>query len=269
MVALTIGMATYNDFDGVYFTVQALRLYQDLDDTELLVIDNYGCEDTRRLIEGWIRGRYILATDAVGTAAPRDRVFREAQGTAVLCCDSHILFAPGAIARLKTYYQDHSDTDDLLQGPLVYDDLRTISTHFDPVWRAQMWGIWATDDRGGSVDAEPFEIPAQGLGLFACRRDAWLGFHPRFRGFGGEECYIHEKFRRHGKKTLCLPFLRWAHRFERPAGVPYPLNTADRVHNYLLGHRELGLDPEPVVTHFRDNLSAAQWQELHTATTTP
>ncbi len=38
MVALTIGMPTYNDFDGVYFTVQALRLYQDLDDTALLVV---------------------------------------------------------------------------------------------------------------------------------------------------------------------------------------------------------------------------------------
>ena len=39
MVALTIGMATYDDFDGVYFTLQALRLYQDLLDTELLVVD--------------------------------------------------------------------------------------------------------------------------------------------------------------------------------------------------------------------------------------
>jgi len=26
MPRLTIGMATYNDFDGVYFTLQALRL---------------------------------------------------------------------------------------------------------------------------------------------------------------------------------------------------------------------------------------------------
>jgi len=67
MVALTIGMAVYNDFDGVYFTLQALRLYQDLDDTELLVIDNYGCEDTKGFVEGWAQGRYILATDAVGT----------------------------------------------------------------------------------------------------------------------------------------------------------------------------------------------------------
>jgi len=28
------------DFDGVYFTLQALRLYQDLANTELLVIDD-------------------------------------------------------------------------------------------------------------------------------------------------------------------------------------------------------------------------------------
>ena len=52
MVALTIGMATYKDFGGVYFTLQALRLYQDVRDTEFLVIDNYGCADTKQLVEG-------------------------------------------------------------------------------------------------------------------------------------------------------------------------------------------------------------------------
>src|SRR6266540_2438421 len=123
MVQLTIGMATYQDFDGVYFTLQALRSYQDLDDTELLVVDNYGCEDTKAFVENWARGRYILAKDVAGTAAPRDLVFREAQGEAVLCCDSHVLFAPGVIARLKAFYRDHPDCYDLLQGPLVYDDL--------------------------------------------------------------------------------------------------------------------------------------------------
>src|SRR5207248_395514 len=145
MVALTIGMATYNDFDGVYFTVEALRLYHDLEDTELLVVDNYGCDATRDLIEGWVKGRYILAKDVTGTAAPRDLVFREASGEAVLCCDSHVLFFPGVIARLKKFYREHPNCLDLLQGPLVYDDAQSISTHFDPVWRAEMWGIWATD----------------------------------------------------------------------------------------------------------------------------
>ena len=68
-----------------------------------------------------------------------------------------------------------------------------------------MFGQWSTDERGADPDAPPFEITMQGLGLFACRRDAWPGFHPEFRGFGGEEYYIHEKFRRNGAKVLCLP----------------------------------------------------------------
>ena len=49
---LTVGMATYRDFDGVYFTVQALRLYQDLRGVEVLVVDNFGCEATRTFVEG-------------------------------------------------------------------------------------------------------------------------------------------------------------------------------------------------------------------------
>jgi hypothetical protein len=48
VTALTIEMAAYNDFDGVYFTVQALRLYHDLDDVELLVVDNYGLPRSSR-----------------------------------------------------------------------------------------------------------------------------------------------------------------------------------------------------------------------------
>jgi glycosyltransferase involved in cell wall biosynthesis len=256
MVALTIGMATYNDFDGVYFTLQALRLYHDLADTELLVVDNYGCQHTKAFVENWAQGRYVLATEAAGTAAPRDRVFAEAQGDAVLCCDSHILFAPGAIARLKAYYRDHPDSADLLHGPLVYDDLENISTHFEPAWRDQMWGIWATDPRGLDPEGEPFEIPMQGLGVFSCHTKAWLGFNPAFRGFGGEEGYIHEKVRQHGGRTLCLPWLRWVHRFARPRGVPYPLTVEDKLRNYLIGHAELGLDLAPVLEHFAQHLPA-------------
>ena len=40
---LTIGMAVYDDYDGVYFTVQALRLYHEIcrsDRVEFIIIDN-------------------------------------------------------------------------------------------------------------------------------------------------------------------------------------------------------------------------------------
>jgi Glycosyl transferase family 2 len=247
---LTIGMATYQDFDGVYFTLQALRLYQDLEGVELLVVDNYGCSTTREFVENGAGGRYILFQDRVGTAAPREQVFREARGDAVLCLDSHVLLVPGAVARLKRYYREHPDSSDLLQGPLVYDDLRTLATHFEPIWRDCMWGVWAVDDRAEDPEAEPFEIPMQGLGLFSCRRAAWPGFNPHFRGFGGEEGYLHQKVRNQGGRCLCLPWLRWVHRFPRTAGVPYRLQLGDRIFNYLLGHRELGLDEQPVEEHF-------------------
>jgi hypothetical protein len=251
---LTIGMAVYDDFDGVYFTIQALRLYHDLERTELLVVDNHGSKQTEAFVRSSVRGRYILAPDVVGTAAPKDLVFRKANGRAVLCCDSHVLFAPGSIARLKRFYRDHPDCGDLLQGPLVYDDGEFMSTHFDPVWRGQMWGVWATDERGLDRDGEPFDIPMQGLGVFSCRAGAWPGFHPGFRGFGGEEGYLHEKFRQAGQRCLCLPWLRWMHRFGRPHGVPYPLTIEDKLRNYLLGHAELGLDPTPVLSHFSQYL---------------
>src|SRR5215213_2607663 len=255
VAALTIGMATYNDFNGVYFTLQALRLYQDLRDTELLVVDNYGCPATKQLVEGWVHGaRYLLATEVRGTAAPRDLVFREARGEAVLCCDSHVLFAPGVIRRLKEYYRERPECPDLLQGPIVYDDLETISTHFDPVWRGEMWGIWATDPRGQDPEEEPFEIPMQGMGAFSCRKGAWPGFNPMFRGFGWEEGYIHEKIRRAGGRCLCLPWLRWTHRFGRPAGPEYPLTVEEKLRNYLIGHAELGWDPTPVLAHFSEIL---------------
>lgn len=254
MPFLTVGMATYDDFNGVYFTLQALRLYHDMQDVELLVVDNYGCETTRSLVEGWTGGRYLLRKDIQGTSAPRDLVFREATGDVVLCCDSHVLFPPRVIARIKQFYAENPECDDLLQGPMLYDDLQAISTHLDAVWREEFFGTWATDPRGLDPEGPPFEIPMQGLGVFLCRRTAWLGFNARFRGFGGEEGYVHEKFRQAGRRTLCMPWLRWLHRFGRPAGVPYRLTLEDKFRNYLIGHAELGLDLAPILQHFAGRL---------------
>ena len=58
----------------------------------------------------------------------------------------------------------------------------------------------------------------------------------------GEECYIHEKYRQAGRKTICLPFLKWVHRFDRAEKVKYPLSDSSKVKNYLLEFLELGLD---------------------------
>ncbi len=265
--SLTIGMATYDDYDGVYFTVQALALYHPelRAELEILIVDNHpkGPEsDALRGLAGAVSGaRYLPVSETRGTAV-RDVVFREARTPYVLCLDSHVLVDPGALARLLDYFEGNPGCRDLLQGPLLYDDHATISTHFDPVWSEGMFGVWGTDERGRDPEAEPFEIPMQGLGLFACRRDAWPGLNPRFRGFGGEEGYLHEKFRRQGGRALCLPFLRWLHRFPRPHGIRFPNILEDRVRNYLLGAHELGQATTALESHFRDLLGDAIYERV-------
>ena len=250
-------MATHDDYEGVYFTIQHIRMFHKeiLDDVEFIIIDNNPKGNHGKALReftDWIKEpiQYLPFTKYQSTIV-RNKVFELADTPYVLCIDSHVFIEPGALQKLITFYDKGQDQGNLLHGPLVYDDMTSISTHFDNnVWSANMWGVWATDDRGKNDLNPPFEIPAQGMGLFSCRKDSWLGFNKDFRGFGGEECYIHEKYRQHGKKTLCLPFLKWLHRFNRPNGINYPNNLNERFRNYYLGHKELGLDTKNLIEHF-------------------
>jgi len=248
---LTVGMPVYDDFDGVYFTIMALRMYQDMKDTEVLVVDNFGCQTTKNFVQS-VGGQYTRFVGRPGTAAAKNAVFEAAKGDAVLCMDSHVLLIPGAIASLKAYFTADPDCGDLIQGPLLYDCLQQVATHFKPVWRGEMYGIWNDSQHVNNLSSAPIEIPMQGMGVFSCMKKAWLKFNPRFRGFGGEEGYIHEKFRKAGHKCVCLPWLQWAHRFNRPHGTRYQVRVEDKIFNYVVGHTELGLDVAPVVEHFSE-----------------
>jgi hypothetical protein len=117
---------------------------------------------------------------------------------------------------------------------------------------------------GSSPDDPPFEIPGMGLGVFSMRKADWPGFNPRFRGFGGEEGYIHEKVRQRGGKALCLPFLRWVHRFTRQGqSVPYPLNQWNKLRNHVIGLQELGLPLDRLHEEFvvRQGFPQGQWEQ--------
>ena len=259
--ALTIGMATYDDYDGVYFTLQALRMYHAdaLEDAEILVVDNNPsgpCSAALKSLEHSTPAyRYVPEPAKEGTAI-RQRIFEEATGDFVVSMDCHVLVMPGALGRLRGHIARNPDTGDLLQGPLLHDDLKKLASHFHPEWRGGMYGYWDMDPRAEDPEAPPFDIPMQGLGLYACRRSAWPGYNPRFRGFGGEEGYVHEKVRRNGGRTLCLPFLRWVHRFDRPLGLPYQNRWSDRIRNYIIGFRELGWATEGIDRHFIELLGA-------------
>ena len=248
---LTIGMATYDDYDGVYFSIMAIRMFHPeiLDSVEFLVVDNHPeglCSEALKSLERPISNyRYLPVRFIKGTAI-RDVVMHAARGEFVLCMDSHVMFAAGSLSRLLEHLRRNPDTRDLFQGPLAGYNRKIMSTHWQDSWGGGMWGQWGLDPRGKDPDEPPFEISMMGLGAFCCRRAIWPGFNQRLRGFGGEEGYIHEKFRRNGGRVVCLPFLVWLHRFERPMGIAYPLQWVDRVRNYLIAFQELGLSKEPI-----------------------
>lgn len=299
---LTVGMAHFEDYHGVWQTVHDLVLdhREVIQDVEIVVVDNYPPgshgKETQGFL-GWVHSgtqprteddrkasleqpwhphsvKYVPFSKAVGTSQSRNEIFRQASAPYVLAIDCHVKLWPDSLKRLLDFYEENPDTQDLHQGVLVYDDLEMYRTHFDDVIRGEMWGTWGWDERGKNLDGDPFEIGGQGLGLFSCRKDAWLGFNEKFRGFGGEEMYIHEKYRQAGHKTLCLPFMRWIHRFGRPDGVKYPLERWMKVRNYILGYRELGLPLDRLFDYFvrgkdedpqegqRGTLRPPEWEAL-------
>ena len=254
-------MATYDDFDGVWFTIQSIGMYQPevLADVSFLVIDNHPegpAASALQALEAWLPHYRYVPFDGYRGTAVRDLVFREANADIVCCVDSHVLLQPGALAQLLAWFSAHPDSRDLLQGPLLYDNLQPGATHLEPTWGAGMYGQWGNDPRIDDPDGLPFEIRMQGLGLFACRKDAWPGLNPRLRGFGGEEGYLHEKFRQRGGRVLCHPGLGWLHRFSRPSGTSYPNIWEDRVRNYFIAWSEIGWDLAPARAHFRELLGA-------------
>jgi hypothetical protein len=247
---LTIGMATYDDYDGTYFSTQALTLYHEILKSinyEILIIDNNPDSEHGKAVKNlpnWMNGngRYIEYRDKVSTSV-RNEIFKNASGKYTISMDCHVLLAPKSIEALLNYYFKNPDCKDIIQGPMLYDDHKNYSTQFDPVWRGDMYGVWGTNAHAYDI-GEPFEIPMMGLGVFSCETKNWLGFNEHFRGFGGEEGYIHEKFRKNGGKAICLPKFKWTHRFNRPNGVKYRLVLEDRIWNYFIGWLELTQDPD-------------------------
>jgi len=268
---LTVGMATYDDAAGVWFTLSSIREHHP--DVPVLVIDTKpgGCQRTRDkcLSEG---ATYFHRPDLAGTAAPRDALFRLAKTPWVMVVDCHIIFRAGAVAAAIQYAEDHPESRDLIQGPLIGDNGQPIATHWRPTTPPGVWGVWDMDPRGTLPSNPPFDIPAQGLGQFMMRRAAWPGFHPLHRGCGGEEGYIHAKVRQDGGRTLCHPGLGWRHFFRHmehgAPPPPYPLRTEDHTWNLLVTHRELGIPEEDaegaIYTDFVKNIPGI-WAAMKTA----
>lgn len=262
---LTIGMCTYDDFDGVYFSIQSLRAYHEIinsNEVEIIVLDNnpkgkHG-ERVKNFVKNWAKKTYI-PYDLKKSTSVRDEIFKNAQGKYTICMDCHVLFSKGSIESLLEYYEKNPECKNIVSGPMLYDDLLNQSTEFSPIWRDSMYGTWHTNKDALEKNI-PFEINMMGLGVFSCETKNWVGFNSNFKGFGGEEGYIHEKFRIHGGKAICIPQFKWIHRFGRPDGVKYPLVLEDRIWNYFVGWLELTGNPDHEMiigayNHFKSKIS--------------
>jgi hypothetical protein len=239
-------MATYDDYDGVFFSIQALRMYhlnKIKEEVEFIILDNNPTGKHGSYVKTFVEsigGKYIPYVDK-SSSFNKYHIVEHASGDYVLIMDCHVMFAEDAISHLLSFFENNPNCKDLVQGPLLYNDLKHESTHFDPMWRGNMYGIWASNTEK-LKENKPFEIPMQGMGVLAFERKNWPQINPHFKGFGGEEGYIAEKFRINGGKNICLPQLKWMHRFSRPNGVPYRNIIEDRVWNYFLGWYEIYRD---------------------------
>jgi hypothetical protein len=262
---LTIGMAVYDDYDGVYFTIQSLRINHQIcnsNHVEFVVLDNNPSskrgQATEKFLKGSVNNSKYIPKEGNCTSFNKYEIVEHSDGKYILILDCHVLLESNAIDYLLDYYMENKNCKNLVQGPLMYDSLKYFSTHFDQQWRGGMYGTWATNHEK-LKENKPFEIPMQGMGLCSFEKNNWPGIGKHFQGFGAEEGYIAEKFRQNGGKNICLPQLKWCHRFGRPDGVPYKLTLEDRVWNYFIGWLELTNDQnhdmiKGIYEHFKERI---------------
>lgn len=265
---LTIGMPTCYDYSGALESVMALKMYHDLGDGELeiIVVDNTPEPAYRKALRDQIyhkakpekfedykiaqNVKYFEFTEEKGPAETKNMVFENATGEYVMCIDSHVLLKKDSIQELIVFLKSlkGEDRDHFYTGPLRHGNGK-LATHWDIRWRGEMLGTWGKDPNL-LKDNTPKDIPANGCGLILCRKDSWLGFNKDFNGFGGEEVYIHDKYRQAGRRVLLLPNLEWWHRFGNPDAKHYNLNRYSKVRNYLIGYLELNKNTEDIYDHF-------------------
>jgi len=266
---LTISMATYDDYDGCYFTIQSLRLYQPLPEgTEIIVLDNNPTSAHGKALENLATSvpglRVVPVTDRKSSFVKFD-IVKHAQGDVILGLDCHVLLQRGFIAAMMEYWASNADSTDMLTGPLIYNDLKSLSVKMEPRWRGHDFGCWASDDEAMN-EGVPFQVWMQGMGCFSFLRKNFPVINPSFSGFGAEEWYVAEKVRQNRGRVMCHPAMGWNHRFDWPQRT-FPLRLADKVRNYYLGWLELygSLDHSMIVemtNHWRTQMPAAELEAV-------
>lgn len=266
---LTISMAAYDDYDGVFFTIQSLRMHHNLPaDTEFVVIDNNPVGRNSETMKGFLKAvpnTKLIEEKGRKSSFVKYDAFKHATGDVILGLDCHVLLQPGFIDALLSWWEANQGSSNLLTGPLVYNDLVSLSSHLDETWRGNDFGIWATN-HDALKKGEPFEIPMQGMGCFSFWRATAPHPNPHFRCFGAEEWYMAERTRRNGGKVVCHPKMVWMHRFAWPPRK-FPMALDDKIVNYYRGWLELYGDTDhqrmrEMTNHWLTQVPRAKLDEL-------
>jgi hypothetical protein len=123
------------------------------------------------------------------------------------------------------------------------DNLKPLGTHFDPVWRTGMYGVWATTRAAWTPTRPRSRSRCKGSGCSGAAAPRGRATTPGSAGSAWKKGTSTRRSDGRAAGHSVLPFLGWTHRFNRPFGPRYPVSVEDRVRNYLLTHNELGLDP--------------------------
>ena len=208
---LTIGSATYDDFEGVYFTYMSIQLacIDRLDELDLVIIDNNPESAEGKATADFCSKAKIryFAEPIPRSTAIRDRIFRVAEAPFCVSIDPHVLFEPATIPRLIEFAQNEGlETANLFQGAMLYDYLDPegdVSTHFEPVWRENMYGIWGCDKRAKDKEAKPFEIPMKVLVSLLAERTLGRVSRLFFKGLGEKRGIYMKNLDKQGIAPCC------------------------------------------------------------------
>ncbi len=261
---LTIGMANWDDPEGAFWTLTALRQYHVravCPAVELLVIDDM--PEKQELLEQVCHSAgatYIHYSKNRGPAHAKNSVWERAAGDFVLLLDSHVLLAPGSVDYILQAIAEDRIGKDLWTGPLLDEKGNTIATELLPEWRGSAFGIWHVDPE--LPEKKVKEIVGHGSAYTLMKKSEYPGFSKHFRYFGGEEIILHETVRMRGGKCFTHQALGWVHRFIRSKPASYRLLLNDKYWNALVGFYEMGWSTLQVKDYFRRKLALDQCEVI-------
>lgn len=241
---LSVALTVYDDYDGAFFTLQSIRMHHSAFNFKIIVVDQNPESEYGKLLKSFVEnigGKYLPQTDLSGPSHGRNLCMETADTPWVLMMDCHVLLTPDALNHLRIAIETQTVlSSDLIHGPLLYDRLDDMASHWKPGWNEDCYGTWAFDVRASHEHGQPFEIPMSGVGLMVVNKDYWPTYNADFRGFGAEEWYLHRKYMLQGGRVMCIPGFRWMHRFGRMPHIKYNLNLENKLYNTFLGNIELG-----------------------------